>query len=130
MSAKFERLIILLNDNAWHNPKEIAETLEIPQNKLQRIIQFLAESDLIQQDTTTNQIKLNKNWKTFILNQENKDEDIEGASDLEAVGTIIIPPKQIIKIQSTRIANLTDSSLELEIRVNKRVADIAISKLK
>ncbi|MEM3613116.1 MAG: hypothetical protein QXQ85_04725, partial [Candidatus Bathyarchaeia archaeon] len=70
MSTKLEKLLALLDDNLWHNIKEVAETLQIPPEKAQKIVEFLTEADMIQHNPTTNQIKLNQNWKTLIINQK------------------------------------------------------------
>lgn len=128
MSAKLEKLLNLLSDNVWHNIDEMAKTLEIPQDKLQQIIKFLTETDLIQHNPATNQIKLDQNWKTLIINQ--KETNPETQQETSAVGTIIIPPQKTLIIQCTRITNLTDNSLELEIRINKKLDEIAINKIK
>jgi len=128
LSAKLEKLLNLLSDNVWHNIDEIAKTLEIPQDKLQQIIKFLTETDLIQHNSATNQIKLDQNWKTLIINQ--KETNPETQQEASAVGTIIIPPQKTLIIQCTRITNLTDNSLELEIRINKKLNEIAINKIK
>jgi hypothetical protein len=127
LSTKLEKLLGLLSDNVWHSLNEIAQTLEIPQDKLQQVITFLTETELIQNNPTTNQIKLNQNWKTLIVNQ--KETNPEAQMLTTAVGTIIIPPKQTLIIQCTRITNLTDNSLELEIRINKKIREIAINKI-
>jgi len=128
LSAKLEKLLNLLSDNVWHNIDEMAKTLEIPQDKLQQIIKFLTETDLIQHNPATNQIKLDQNWKTLIINQ--KETNPETQQETSAVGTIIIPPQKTLIIQCTRITNLTDNSLELEIRINKKLNEIAINTIK
>jgi hypothetical protein len=128
LSAKLEKLLNLLSDNVWHNIDEIAKTLEIPQDKLQQIIKFLTETDMIQHNSATNQIKLDQNWKTLIINQ--KETNPETQQETSAVGTIIIPPQKTLIIQCTRITNLTDNSLELEIRINKKLNEIAINTIK
>lgn len=130
MSTKLEKLLASLDDNVWHNIDEIAKTLEIQQDKLQQIIKFLTETDLIQHNPATNQIKLNQNWKTLIINQKETNPETQTQPDQTAVGTIIIPPQKTLIIQCTRITNLTDNSLELEIRINKRLNEIAINKIK
>jgi hypothetical protein len=110
---------------------EITKTLEIPQDKLQQTIKFLTETDLIQHNPATNQIKLSQNWKTLILNQKEPNPETQTANtETTAVGTIIIPPQKTLIIQCTRISNLTDNSLELEIRINKKLNEIAINKVK
>ena len=130
MSTKLEKLLASLGDNVWHNIDEIAKTLEIQQDKFQQIIKFLTETDLIQHNPATNQIKLDQNWKTLIINQKETNPETQTQPDQTAVGTIIIPPQKTLIIQCTRITNLTDNSLELEIRINKRLNEIAINKIK
>ena len=133
MSAKLEQLLTLLNDNVWHNVDEIAEKVQLPRDKLEQIIKLLTETDMIQHNPATNQIRLNQDWKTLIMNQ--KEQNLETPAqklqeeNTTAVGTIIIPPKQTLIIQCTRMTNLTDSSLELEIRADKRIREIAINKI-
>jgi len=127
LSSKLERLLALLSDSVWHNANEIAQTLEIPQDKLQQVITFLTETDLIQNNPATNQIKLNQNWKTLMINQKETSPGTQ--TETTAVGAIIIPPKQTLIIQCTRITNLTDNSLELEVRINKKIREIAINKI-
>jgi hypothetical protein len=130
LSTKLERLLELLSDNVWHSTSEMAEALQIPQNKLQQIITLLAETDLIQHNSATNQIKINQNWKTLAINQEETNPETKTPQqEATAVGTIIIPPKQTLIIQCTRITNLTDNSLELEISITKRIREIAINKI-
>lgn len=131
MSTKLEKLLTLLGDEEWHTQEEVVNALQIPKEKSQIITQFLADADLIICNRETNQIKLNQNWKTLIISQKEQGVEKEVQANLEntAVGTIIIPPLKAIVIQSTQIANLTDISLELEIRVNRRLKEIAISKV-
>ena len=130
LSTKLERLLALLSDNVWHNIDEMAKTLEIPQNKLQQVIKFLTETDIIQHNPATNQIKLGQNWKTLIINQKEPNTETQTPPETTAVGTIIIPPQKTLIIQCTRITNLTENSLELEIRINKKINEIAINKIK
>jgi hypothetical protein len=130
LSTKFEKLLHLLGDNVWHNTDEMAKTLEIQQDKLQQIIKFLTETDLIQHNPSTNQIKLNQNWKTLIIDHKETNLETQTQPETTAVGSIIIPPQKTLIIQCTRITNLTDNSLELQIRINKKLNEIAINKIK
>jgi len=47
-----------------------------------------------------------------------------------AVGTIIVPPKGTITIQDVVIRNLTDEDLEFWVRVNDRLRELAVSKVR
>ncbi|MEM3618048.1 MAG: hypothetical protein QXK47_03110 [Candidatus Bathyarchaeia archaeon] len=128
MSAKLEKLFTLLSDTLWHDITEVAKTLEIPQEKMWQTVEFLIKMDVIQHNPTTNQIKLNQNWKTLLTNQKETN-TTQKTPTATAIGTIIIPPQKSLIIQCTRITNLTDTSLELEIRINKKLNEIAINKI-
>lgn len=130
MSAKLEKLLNLLSDNVWHNIDQIAATLEIPQEKTQQITTFLAESDIIQHNPATNQIKLNQDWKTLLIDPAENTQETPKPTEPAAIGTLIIPPQKTLIIQCTRITNQTDNSLELEIRMDNRIREIAINKIK
>lgn len=47
-----------------------------------------------------------------------------------AVGTVILPPKKSVKVQSIQITNLTEKELELGFRINKKLKELAIGMLK
>jgi len=126
---RLEKLLSLLSDNVWHNMDEMVKILEIPQDKLQQIIKFLTEADLIQYNPATNQIKLNQVWKTLYENQREKNQEIQARPQDTAVGTIVIPPQKTLIIQCTRIINLTDNSLELGIRIDRKLREIAINRI-
>jgi hypothetical protein len=130
-AVKLEKLLTLLGDEKWHTQEEVGNALQIPKEKVQSITRFLAEADLIIRNEETNQIKLNQNWKTLIINQKERSQEAEAQTSLEntAVGTIIVPPQKTITIQNTHITNLTDKSLELEIRVDRELKEIAIGKI-
>jgi hypothetical protein len=46
------------------------------------------------------------------------------------VGTIIVPPKGSITIQDIVIRNLTDIDLEFWVRLNEKLRELAVSKIK
>jgi hypothetical protein len=125
LSTKLQNLLSLLSDNVWHNIDETAKTLEIPQKRFRQVIALLTEKNLVQHNRATNQIRLSKNWKTLLMNQKEMQEQTTAT-----VGTIIIPPQKTLMIQSTRVTNLTDMSLELNISVNKKIREIAISEIR
>jgi|GEM_PF-773129 hypothetical protein len=131
MVTKLEKLLTLLGDGEWHTQEEVVNALQTPKEKVEAITRFLAEADLMIHDEKTNRVKLNQNWKTLIINQKEQSQEAEAQAPLEntAVGTIIIPPQKTITIQSTHITNLTDKSLELEIRVDRGLKEIAIGKV-
>ncbi|NWG10420.1 hypothetical protein HXY33_01520 [Candidatus Bathyarchaeota archaeon] len=129
MSTKLEKLLTHLNDSVWHNVDEIVNALEIPQNKFQQVIKLLTETDMVYYNSATNQIKLNQDWKMPFINNKETSPETSIQHENAAVGTIIIPPQKTLIIQCTRITNLTDINLELDVRIDKKLSEIAINKL-
>jgi hypothetical protein len=113
----------------WHSADEIVNVLEISQGKCEQIMKLLEETDLIYYNPATNQIKLNQEWKALYMSRKGNSETV-AQNESTAVGTIIIPPQKTLIIQCTRITNLTDINLELEVRIDRKISEIAISKLK
>ena len=46
------------------------------------------------------------------------------------MGTIIVPPKGSITIQDIAIRNLTDTQLEFWVRINEKLKELAVSKMR
>lgn len=123
--SKIEKLIDLLKDGEWHSTEEMAEKTETTEKNIEELIKTLSEYQLLQYDEINKKAKLNLAWKKLEL--ENKThEKKEGKT---ALGTIILPNEQTITVQNTKISNLTDEELELEIKMNGKIREIAIKKL-
>lgn len=130
MQTKLEKFLEVLGDGAWHPLEDVAEALKMPIERFKQVMDFLADADIIQRNPVTNEVKLNQNWKTLIIGQGDESvEDSEKPIRRKVIGTIIVPPKKSIVIQCTQITNLTDTSLELEICVDKKIEEINISKI-
>ena len=123
--AKMERLIELLKDGKWHSLEEIAEKTETSPEKLEELLKTLSEYQLIRYDRELKAAKLNLSWKKLEVEEKNK----ERKEEKMALGTIIIPKEHTIIVQNTRISNLTEEELELEIKMDKKIKEIAIKKL-
>ena len=121
---KMERLIELLKDGKWHSLEEIAEKTETTPEKLEELLETLSEYQLIRYDKELKAAKLNLTWKKLEVEEKFKEE-----KEKMALGTIIIPKEHTIIVQNTRISNLTKEELELEIKMDKKIKEIAIRKL-
>jgi len=84
---------------------------------------LLTEHNLIEYKQDTEQVKINPKWK-FIYEEYN-----EPPEQNQAIGTIIIPPEKSVNLQGTMVTNLTSSALELNVRINKELKEIAINKI-
>ena len=120
-----ERLIELLKDGKWHSLEEIAEKTEASPEKLEELLKTLSEYQLIRYDREVKAAKLNLSWKKLEVEEKTK----ERKEEKMALGTIIIPKEHTIIVQNTRISNLTEEELELEIKMDKKIKEIAIKKL-
>lgn len=122
---KMEKLIELLKDGKWHSLEEIAEKTEASPEKLEELLKTLSEYQLIRYDRELKAAKLNLSWKKLEVEEKTK----ERKEEKMALGTIIIPKEHTIIVQNTRISNLTEEELELEIKMDKKIKEIAIKKL-
>jgi len=120
-----EKLIELLKDGKWHSLEEIAEKTEASLEKLEELLKTLSEYQLIRYDRELKAAKLNLSWKKLEVEEKTK----ERKEEKMALGTIIIPKEHTIIVQNTRISNLTEEELELEIKMDKKIKEIAIKKL-
>jgi DNA-binding IclR family transcriptional regulator len=59
-------ILALLEDGKWHRASELREKADLPEAKTVRIIRFLAEYQLIQQDETRQQIRLSPETHRFL----------------------------------------------------------------
>jgi hypothetical protein len=130
LSTKLEKLLTVLSDDQWHDPSYIMTMLGIHEDELRKTITFLADAGLVERDSATNHVKLDSAWKSFLANQKEMDSRAHQSTDKPTIGTIIVPPQRTLVIQCTRITNLTESSLELGIRLDNRIREITIDKVK
>jgi DNA-binding IclR family transcriptional regulator len=59
-------ILAMLEDDKWHRVRELREKTELSQSKILRIIRFLAENHLIQQDERRQQIRLSPETRRFL----------------------------------------------------------------
>ena len=55
---------------------------------------------------------------------------LKNAEEKLVVGTIIVPPEGSITIQDLVIRNLTDVDLEFWVRVNEKLMELAVSRIR
>ena len=121
--SKLSLFFSLIKDGSWHSTEELSKAMNVPMDRLTQILKLLTEHHVIEYKQDTKQIKLNPKYKIlFDENQENEEEK-------KATGTLIIPPNSSINIQCTKITNLTDNPVELDIKTDKKVREITINKI-
>jgi len=113
-------ILELIKDGKWHEVDKIARKLEVSSEEILALAKTLQQLKLVEFDQGKNKIKL-ISWVRRLLASLHVD------NDKEVTCSIILPPKTSIKIQDSSIGNLTKSKLELCLRVNRGIKELAIS---
>lgn len=118
---KLDKFLNLIGDGSWHSLKELAKHSNIPKQKLVALSKLLAETNIAEYEAKKNQVKIKQEWQQMFKNtyEEQKMERI-------AVGTVVLPPKKSISIQGIQVTNLTEKELEISIRVNEKLEELAV----
>jgi len=118
---KFDHLINLIEDGAWYSLKELSKQTNTPQSKLEDLSKLLSDSRIIEYNNKKNQVRLKKEWRNLLQNIFEKLK-----YEKATMGTIVLPPKKSVCIQGIQVTNLTDKELELSMRVNKKLEELAL----
>jgi hypothetical protein len=122
---KLDYFLDLVKDGAWHNLTDLSHTLGLSMHNLTQLSTLLAGSNIAEYDPQANRVRLQREWITLIQNTETDEEPTT-----PALGTIVLPPKKTINLQNIQITNLTETELELGVRVNKELEELAIGLMK
>lgn len=116
-----EKLFTLLKDGAWHGITELADQTGTETNKLIEYSQFLAGQGIAKYEDKTQRIKIEPEWSRLLP-------DLSQLSEPKTtMATFIIPPETSINVQSTSITNNSKIELEVTLRINNRIREIAIT---
>lgn len=92
----------------------------MPQDRLAELSRFLSEHGLARYDEKENKIRLEPKWKLLLPEEEKPTEP------RTALATLIIPPDACVEVQSMQIRNLSGLELEINLRVDSRIRELAI----
>lgn len=116
-----ERFFAFLKDEAWHSVAELSEQTETEPNKLVEYSQFLAGKGIVKYDDQNQRVKVEPEWSRMFP------DETELAEPRSSVANFIIPGKTSVVVQSTRISNLSSVELEVTLRIDKRIREVAIN---
>ncbi|MBS7636760.1 hypothetical protein KEJ37_05440 [Candidatus Bathyarchaeota archaeon] len=102
------------------NIKSLSKKLEIPLEKLEKILIDLGEHDLVEYNQQTGEVKPS-HWLADLSRE------VENLKP--TTGTIILSRNQEIRLQDITIGNFTDADLELNVKIGAKQKEIAICKL-
>ena len=69
--SKIAAFLELLKDSRWHEKTELQKSLELDEQKTQEIMAFLSEYNLVKIDRENEKIRLNRDFKKLLI-QQNK----------------------------------------------------------
>ncbi len=110
-------ILSLVEEQKTVDLRQLAKKLEIPLDALKEIVIDLSNCRLIEYNEKTGKINL-PTWLTKI--------DREIGKLKPAIGAIILPRYQEIKVQDITLGNFTKNDLELKVRLKARLKEIAI----
>ncbi len=113
-------ILSAVEEEGRYKLETLAKKLQIPPKQLERILQDLSRHNLLEYDQKCGEVKL-ASWLAEI------NREMENLKP--AVGTIILPKNQKINLQDIVIGNFTEQDLELNVRLNAKIKEIAISKI-
>jgi transcription initiation factor IIE alpha subunit len=113
-------ILSFIEERGKCNIKDLAENLQIPEDRLERLLLDLGRHNLVEYDRLTGEVKLSS-WLAEI------DRVLEEVKP--SIATIIIPKNQSIKVEEISIGNFTDVDLEINLRLMGKRKEIAICKI-
>jgi len=114
------RFFEVIKDGVWHSIDELSEHLGLEAAKLTEFVKFLSEHGLLKYEEKTQRIKIEPIWKLLLP------EEYEPTEPKTTVATFIIPPETSIEVQSTEIRNLSNREVEVNLRINNKIKEVAI----
>ena len=115
-----EKFFSAIKDGEWHRADELSDQLGLPISKLIEFSEFLSEHDLLKYEGKIGKIKIEPIWKLLLP------EDAEPTETKTTVATFIIPPETSIDVQSIHISNVSNVELEVNLRIDSRIKEVAI----
>jgi len=110
-------ILSTIEEQEVYDVKYLAKKLQIPLEQLKEILMNMRRHSLIEYDPRTGKVML----PTWLISIEKRMEKMKPAT-----GEMIIPKYQEIKIQDIIIGNYTKNDLELRLRLNAKLKEIAI----
>jgi hypothetical protein len=61
-----EKLLAILEDEAWHDVYQLASQIQIPPDQLIQFSRFLSEKGIVKYEDKTHKIKITPEWKNLL----------------------------------------------------------------
>ena len=120
---KAQPLLDLIDNGEWHSLNELAQELNASLNEVTKIVESLEKCTVVTHLKESQQVRLRSWIRNLLADLRFNDEE------KVALGTIILPPESNITIQNTVISNFTEDDLEIGVRIDKKLKELAISRI-
>jgi len=117
------KLLETIDNGHWHSLENLDEKLKVSIENAAQTVMSLSECGVVAYDEVAGKTKLSP----WVLSFHNRG---DGEEHKVAVCSIILPPKGCVSIQSVLISNFTQDALEIGVRIDKKLKEISISKVK
>lgn len=114
-----DKFFAVIRKGAWHSIDQLSDQLALPTSKLIEFAKFLSERGMLKFEEKTQRIKIEPIWKLLLPTEESTEPK-------PTIATFIIPPETSINVQSTHISNLSNIELEVNLRINDKIKEVAI----
>ncbi len=115
-----ERFFASIKDGGWRGIDDLARELGIQTSKLTKLSKLFSDYGLIKYEQEARRIRIDPLWKLLLPEEEpNEPKTI--------VATLIIPPQTTIDFQSTHISNISNFELEVTLRIDEKIKEVAIA---
>ncbi len=99
---------------------ELSVGLGIPTSKLDELARLLSKRGLITYEEKNRRIKIQPMWMLLLPEEEPNEPK-------KIVATFIIPPQASIDVHSTKISNISNVELEVNLRIDNKIREIALA---
>jgi len=109
-----------IKNGAWHSIDELSNQLAISTVKLKELSRFLSNRGLIKYEEKNHRIKIQPIWTLLPTEEEPK-------IPKNIIANFVIPPHASIDIQSTHISNMSNVEVEVTLRLDNKIREVAIA---
>ena len=110
-----------IKDGTWHSIVDLSTQLDLSKNKIDELCRYLSDKGLITFDEEEQKIKIQPIWGLVLPKELEKK-----PAKKSTLANFIIPPNASVEIQSTTITNLSNVEIELTVRLEDKIKEIAI----
>jgi len=120
-----DRFFGIIKDGEWHSVEELSDELGLRTSRLTKLSKFLSGHGLLKYEEEDGKIRIKPMWK-LLLPEHGELTERTHAESKTTLATFIIPPETTIDVQSTHISNISNVEVEVSLRIDNKIREVAI----